>query len=278
MVRNSDLVYGVVGDSDSTVGSSKVGIRRDQWAVAGVPLTVVEEVHEYDRLTLRFRVTDAERSSYVEPLKAGQGKIDVIDEGDGGFSVYSRTTEDNRWELQPPSSRVDPPLQQTATYFVEDVQEAAIDRDIGSWTAEVTFTPDADREPPSGGTLSESRASDQWSFAFRSSTITTKRVRAEIRRGSAADTGSAELELLLDLDQTRVVLEEPTNLAAVRTRQVPDGPNVQEDNAPNDENTVTVTTPDNESPIEDGDYAVGGWEATWLNDAAYRVRLELGKK
>lgn len=124
--------------------------------------------------------------------------------------------------------------------------------------------------------LSETRASGDWSFDLRGQTIATPRVTTDIgQETSSPSAGATRLRAVFDADQAEVWFQAASKLGAATVQQVSGGPNVVTDPT-NGTTTVTVTTPDDAQPVPDGDYVIRDWQAEWAADE-YIVKMTLYK-
>jgi len=242
------------------------------WQIDGDGITsITEEVRTWDSLKLTFRTDASVVTSTLRALDGEAGKVDVLEASDGGYIAVDRADGGNTYTLVPPITRL--PLRVEGDFHVDEYDEEVVDQQGDRYDVSLTFVPDADRETSNG--LSETAATGEWLFTFDTGSIATAKVSAEDLAGiGKGGTTGKRLSLLLDKEQATVIEESASKQAAVRTREVPDGSNVSEDNSAGDENTVTVTSPDTDT-FADGDYVVQEWETTMLNDDFQRVRLTL---
>lgn len=245
----------------------------DHWLLDGVPIAShVSEIRDWQTLQLTWRVSAATLDTHLKPLKATAGKFETVSLADGAFSTLDRAPTGGIYTLTPPPAR-DPPRTER-DYVIGQYDQRPLDQSIASHEVSVTFVA-TDARDPDGTAVDETRASDEWGFQFRAAQIATTRVQADVTEGTETSAPIVELTLVLDASQTKTLEESVTHLEAVTVREVPDGPNTVDDDAPNDENSVVITTPDSHDPISDGEYAVLDWQTEWLSSRGYRVNLTL---
>lgn len=278
----------VTGSGTVTVGvdapiEMAVAVPADQaigypfWAIDDTPIDEhVSEIRDWQTLGLVFRVDSTTLSNELTPLKDTAEKHEVVPASDGSFSTLDRASTDGIYTLTPPVGR-DPPREER-DYLVESYRQRQLDQAGTSHEVDLSFVAKSNRDPD-GTATDELRASDEWAFDFRSAQVATTRVTPDVGEGTNTAAETVDLTLLLDATQTKVLEESLTRLAAVSTREVPDGTNTVDDDsdAPAGANTFTVTTPDGESPIPDGNYVAMDWSTDWQSDRLFRVDLTMGK-
>lgn len=262
LVMAESYVSSIQTDADESVPNWRVGARQVS--------TLVEEARTWQELNLSFRASEATTRDVLRPMDAESGKLSVVADADGGYTTIDRAGGSNTYTLRPPTAR-DPP-RRGDDYLVKEYEEEMADQQGGIYR--VTLRMVADEERNTTSSLSESASGSQWEFAFHTGTIATKRVHQEIQGAASKGKTGKQLTLTLTPEQVKVLEESASHLNAVRIREVPDGPNLAEDNTSNDRNTVTVTSPDPDV-FASGDYRVSEWETSWRNEDFYRVALRL---
>lgn len=241
------------------------------WRVGGLQLReLLNETRTWETLTLEFRSNRDHVLSRLRPLDTDAGKLELLERSDGGFVAVDRVDGSNTFEVAPPTGRIPPRI--AGDYLVDEYNEEIVDQQGNEYRVTVSLIPDEDRNTNSGYT--ETAGAGEWEFDFYTGTIATTRVHSELGTSGGSGTKSKRLTLILDADQVQVLEESASFLNAVRTREVPDGENVSEDNSPGDRNTVTVASPD-EDVLESGDYVVQEWKSEMQNDRFQRVSLTL---
>lgn len=274
---HAGFTYG--GATGASYGEASGGVwspGSEHWTVGGAFITgLTEERRDWQDLSLTWQVDEATLEADLSPLQVTAEKFETILKADGSFSSLDRSASGGTVTLEPPVDR-DPP-RQARDYLVAAFSQQPLDRNVGEFNVDVELRALENREPD-GNTPDEQAFQDDWRFVFRSAAIATKRVSTEILQGTESNADRVQLTLILDPTQMKALEESLTRLAAASIREVPDGSNTADDDSasPADANTVTVTTPDGQDPIREGDWVALQWQSEWISAEAYRVQLVLG--
>lgn len=249
------------------------------WIINGRQVQeLIKEVRTWNSMTLTFRSNKNTVKNRLRPLFDRPGKVNVVEEIDGGFNTVNRGGAGNELSTKAPFGRGK--ARPVDTWFVADYSEEVVGRDGTSWEVEVELTPDKEKSYDNEyGTLNqehrESQTSNTWKFAFDYGDVVTRRVTTNVDRTPDGTVTGANVELVLAQDELRRLEESAGKLAATNLREVPDGADLMEDVTPNDRNTVTVTPPDgSEDTITPGEYVISEFE-TEYNRGAYVVTLTI---
>jgi hypothetical protein len=231
-----------------------------------------EETRTWQQLELVFRAEEPLVTERLRPLDQYSGKLDIIDNADGGFLTVDRQDGNNTYYLRPPDDQVPPRLE--GNYLVDEYAEELVDQQGQVYRVTVRFVPESERNTTSD--LAETASAGEWGFRFNTGEFATSRVHQEMQAGASASVRTQTLQLILEPEEVKVLEESASHLNAVRVREVPDGENVVEDNTAENRNTVFVDSP-NEEVFESGDYRVKEWRTNWMNDDFYQITLSLLK-
>jgi len=255
--------------STSTVQSALAGY--SDWVIGGQPInTRTDEITTHNLLTLAFRVSRQTLTNAVRPLKSDEGKVDVLITDDGGFVAIDRANGSNTYDISPPLSRQ--PLRQAGDYLVDRYEESVVEQTGNEWDVELELVPEADRtDSPS---ISQTPATDEFGFDTRYGQIATGSVDAELTGTGEGGVERYELIARLTFDQAHVWRAAFARTDGSRIKEIPDAPNVARDETDDDANTLTLTSPDQDT-ISDGSYVVLDWESERLNDAYQQITFTL---
>ena len=249
------------------------------WIINGLQVQeLVEEVRTWDSMTLTFRSDKKTVKDRLRPLFDRPGKVDVVEEIDGGFRAVNRAGPSNQLTTQAPFGRGE--VRPIDTWYVAGYSEEVVGRDGSSWEVEVEMTPDKEKAYDNEyGTLdskhTESQTQNRWKFAFDYGDIVTRRVTTNVERAPDGTVVGADIELVLEQDELRRLEESAGKLAATNLREVPDGADLMEDVTADDRNTVTITPPTgSEETLAGGEYVIDEFE-TVFNRGAYVVTLTI---
>jgi len=261
------------GDAIKDIDGRTVKARREiiglqsQWQIDGTPVrTVTAEVKENDVLSLTLRVERSVFEQTIRPLKSDEGKVNTLTTDDGGYVAIDRADGDNTYNITPHIDRYS--LRRKGIYHVARYEERVIEQTGDEWDVELELTPDADRtDAPS---ISQTPASDEFGLATRYGEIATDSVDAQLEGTGQQGVERIELTTRLTFDQAHVFEAALSRIGGTRIKEVPDATNTARDETDDDANTLTITSPDQDT-ISDGDYAVLEWESERLNDAYQQV-------
>lgn len=249
------------------------------WIINGLQVQeLVEEVRTWNSMTLTFRSDKTTVKDRLRPLFDRPGKVDVVDEIDGGFRAVNRAGPSNQLDTQAPFGRGE--ARPVDSWYVNGYSEEVVGRDGTSWEVEVELTPEKEKAHDNEyGTLDEEyreeRTGDRWKFAFEYGDIVTRRVTTELERSPEGTVVGAEIQLVLTQDELCRLEESAGKLAATNLREIPDGADLMEDVTADDRNTVAVTPPDgSEETLAPGAYVISEFETTY-NRGAYVVALSI---
>jgi len=246
----------------------------DAWIIAGgFPGTLTEEIRTWTELTLTFRV-DQTGVDLLKPLDSNAGKLEIVERPDGSFRAVDRSNgKQNTTYFAPPKSRAS--LRYIRDYLVDEYQQRTVDQQGQQYEVTVTLVATAAKEPQ-GSYGSDVRSSGEWLFEFDAGSFATKRVAAELSQQGKDGVEGPSMELTLTNEQAQILEESAGRQGGVTVHEVPDGPNVVEDNSPGEGNTVAVTVPDSAGDaISSGEYIVREWESSRENDEWQTVQLSL---
>jgi len=245
------------------------------WAIGGrmVP-EFVDEIRDWQRLTLVFRTPIDIVRDVLRPLDANAGSLSLVERADGSFKVTDRAGGSNTFDVEPPFGRED--VRPVRVWHVGEYEDEVIDQDGERYeaTLELTASESKSLQEQYDDIDQTEVASDEWLFDFNVGSFATRRVRHDIGKEGTDGVETTMLTLELEPRQVRILEENASKQAAVTIREVPDGSNFVSDAAA--ENTLSLTVPNNVGDgISSGDFAVMDWETEWLNDAFYEVSLEI---
>lgn len=122
-------------------------------------------------------------------------------------------------------------------------------------------------------------ASEAWELEFAEGTVTTTRIDSDVEKGGKTADGASAVSFVLERDEAIIVEESLNRLAAVRVREVPDGPNIPEDANSDDRNTIQVVEPDDLERSEEfllqRTYVVTEYETELINNEFFQITLSL---
>lgn len=258
------------------------------WKVDGAGVTRrTREVATHRTLTLGFRVTTALLTSTLRPLKANEGKVDVLRTDDGGHSAVDRANGANTFTLDPPERRK--PLRQAADYHVARYEESLISEAVDEWQVELELVRSENRtdsetnsEALSGGAtfdwvFDQAFGPSVWGFDTANGSISTESVDAEFLGTGADGVKRFELQMRLTSDQAHHWETEFDRLGGVRIQPIPDAANKAVDDTGGDANTMTVSPPTTGSEVPSGEYVVLSWSSTRINEAFQGVTAEIAE-
>lgn len=273
--------------NDALLGSVRVGTFRVGFGPVRTLMTwelgtdgelgvLVEEVRDFETLTLVLRSDEEITEERLNPLSSHAGDVEATPRANGGFSAEDRAGGENTYTLHPPSAREN--VRTENTWHVDQYDQTPVDQASKQYEVTVRLTASENKDPTTDYPDQEP-ADGEWLFEAHNGAIATSRVLADVRgRGEGVGEGDDKtLRLILTPLQTRIMEENASQLNAVVSRNVPDGTGYSQDNSPNQRNTLTVTAPsnDHERLLKSGDYAVEAWATEWLNDDFYEVELDL---
>lgn len=283
-VRLADVIAETTGEGIVTLATVEAaqGIRfLSDWAVYPGPKiieTVNEEVRTFRELTLTWILSREDLVDVLRPEIDDAGSLELVDRIDGGFDVVTRG-ENNDIRLEAPTDHSE--VRPIKDWFVQEFEEEPLGTDAERWKAEVVVSPDKEKAYDNEyGTLSsapsKTRSSGQWLFEFAFGDVATRRVTSDVTKAPDGSVDTAELDLVLEPEEVRVIEESLSKLAATSFVGVPDGSGYIEDNSDGQRNTVTLTVPNAATDtVESGDYVVTEWETTWTRNRAHKVSLVL---
>lgn len=219
--------------------------------------------------------------STLQQFDVDSGKVEDHVTRNGQFFAQDLASGDNTFTLIPPSQRDD--LRKVREYCVDTYNETVIDQQADKYEINITFIP---KRPKffTSVLLDETRASDEWGFEFPdegqgTKTVATQRVSSDVTTSSKGSVTSVELSMFLTTDQAQVFEEYLCRgIEATRTRVVPDGTDVTEDNTSSNTNTIALTVPQSNSAVPDDDYVAREYTTEWINDGYHRVSVKLDRK
>lgn len=235
--------------------------------------TLTEEVATYRRLVLTFRLQTSVLTGRARNAKTDENRIDVLPTDSGGFTALDRAGGANTFEITAPERRQ--PLRQSGTYHVARYEEDLVSADLGEWDLTVEFVRDAHRQDTPS--ISQSRGADEWGLQTRYGTVATDRVDAQFLGTGRDGVERFSLATRVTMAQAHALEAAFARLDGTRIRQIAEASNRVVDATADSGNTVTVTPPDSDTVVTQGDYVVLGWESTRLNDAFQSMELEVAK-
>ncbi|QCC57372.1 hypothetical protein [Natrinema thermotolerans] len=245
------------------------------WWIAGHMIPeLVDEIRDWQRLTLVFRSELSVVRDGLRPLNANAGSLSVLERADGSFRATDRAGGDNTIDVEPPFRRRD--HRPVRTWHVEEYEEEVIDQDGERYeaTLELTASESKTLQEQYDDIADSEVGSEEWLFDFETGSFVTRRVRHNIGKEGSDGVETTMLTLELEPRQVRILEENASKQAAVTVREVPDGSNFVSDAAA--ENTISLSVPDNVGDgISSGQFAIMEWETEWLNDAFYEASLEI---
>lgn len=279
-----------------TLTTPAPGIGGDTWALNSELLGRNQSERSTHRnLTLDQRITTAILAAAARPAKAGQGRVSVLNQDDGGFASVGRANGANTFTLKPPLDRR--PLRKPRTVHVTRYEEDLVSQAVEEWDIELEVVRSADRtDPPSltstggtlgtasgmtlgganGATLGATSGSGQWGFRTRYGQIDTDRVDAEFLGTGRSGVERFEVLARFTFDQAHVWETALAKVDGVRVREIGDGTNRAVDETAGNDNTITVDSP-TPTPVTSGDYIILEWESRRLNEAYQEIRWEMAK-
>jgi len=255
----------------ATITSASLGGTRylDHWAFDGLQVDgLEEEVRTHNSISLTFRTGKDVANRALRPLNENPAKFDLLVYPNGRFEAFDRVDGSNTFSIQAPSPRDE--VRYIETWHVKKYSEEVVDQKGDVLRVQLTLIPTKNKDIQASYST-KSRSTGEWKFSFQNGDILTKRVQSNLAKKSGSPTGDV-LTTVLTAQEVRVLEENTGRQDAVRTREVPDGKDLPEDNTPNSDQTITLEPPNSE-PVEPGEYIVKGWETTYLNDDFYRVSL-----
>jgi hypothetical protein len=242
------------------------------WQIDGTAIpTATSEEATFRTLSFEFRVTTANLTSTLRPLRSDEGKVTVLSYDDGGFTAIDRAQGSNTYTLTPPARRE--PLRQSLDYHVESYEEEMVSQTDEDWNVSVTLIRTENRtDSPS---ISETRAAQEWAFDTQYGQLTTDRVTADVEGTGKDGIDRLDLTMTLTMDQAHVWEAAHNRQFATGVDELYDSSNDPDDDTGGTQ-TVTVTSPNGTpSTITDGDYVVLEWSSKRLNDAYQQLETVL---
>lgn len=246
------------------------------WEADGAELsTLKREVLRPAGLELVFRADSSEVDNDLRPLDSDSGELATHTKPDGSVTSTDLASGNNTYTLTPPDTRTADSLMTARDWLVAEYSERVLNATADGYEVELRFAP-ADSRSIGTGFVDQAPGTDDWEFDAQNGRVSTQRVAAQPETGVQAQTATTQLTLFLTPAQARVIVENCQRVAATRVREVPDGPNVVEDNTTNTTNTLSITPPDT-GIIDTGDYVVRDWSVTWVSDDYHRVELTIAE-
>lgn len=251
------------------------------WAIGPFQIgNTLEEVREYQNLTLELRYENDKVETYVNSLKSKSSKVDTVDVSSGGFRGVDLLTGRAEFEFNSPAQRSD--VRSVDRWLLSDYSETAVNTSASVFDIELELIPVSEKRYDNEfGTFDsepiDSKGSSEWSFNFNYGQIATSRISvgvSEVAEGSADRYG---IETVLTPKETRILEENLGFLNTVVLRTVPDSDDVLDDTSQNSRNTVEITPANTESgTLTSGEYIVETFETEWIG-GAYRIEFEVGQ-
>jgi len=297
------------GDAGATLGGATggtLGTAVDEWQIGTlVAADRIAETATPARLTLTFRVSRADLLSVFRPLKSDEGKYRVFADDSGGYRAVDTAGGANTYRLSPPASRR--PLRRDVDIHIDRYEEELVETTGDEWDVTLELVPAASRSDigrvglpeqvpaveSTGGTLGDAAGFtlggeagatlgtattlplDWWGFESVNGTIATDRVDADVTGVGEGGVDRATLTLKLTFDQAYALETALAQNRGTRVRTIEDGTNRAVDETADGSNTLTITSPD-EDTLPSGEYVVvEPFESTRLNDSWQVVELEI---
>lgn len=236
--------------------------------------TLVEEKAYWNKLMLKFRVTKSTYDAKLAEVEKNAGKASAFVDSKGKFTGRDRSGGDNTYSLSPPLGR-DPP-RRSGDYICSKFKRQQLDRQGDRYMVTTEWLrPESKTLRDESLYINETAGSTEWWFIFDRGEMATSRVSAKIRGKNQAQLTEAELEVVMDIDQTTLFEEHCSRLANVHEVNYPDAKNESIDETPESRNSVYVKPPDTGSAFTEGYYRVSEWTTHWTNDKHYRVKMKL---
>jgi len=252
------------------------------WAIGDGPKVIQsssEEVRTFRELTLTLIVTKEDLKDKIRPEIDDAGKIDIVDNINGGFSVVSRGNGDIR--LVAPTEHND--VRPIENYYIQEYEEGLLDKEGDKWEIELTVTPEKEKAYNNEyGTLdsepSNAQTGSEWLFEFSHGDIATRRVTTDVTKTTEGSVEGADVNMILEPEQVRVLEESASKLGANTVVEVPDGADYAIDESTGTKNTVQITPPSAATEtLKSGQYIITEWETTWLKSRAHSVNMTIKK-
>jgi len=253
-----------------------------EWGIDGEQLrNVTSETATPERLSLTSRVSRPTLRDVVRPLRSDEGKYRVFADDSGGYRAVDTADGNNTFVINAPIGRV--PLRPLADeYHVDRYEEEIVETTGDEWDVTLELVPDATRDDDATITLEEqtpdgsSTLPAEWyGLDSVNGTIATDRVDADVTGVGEGGVDRATLTLKLTFGQAYALETALAQNRGTRVRTIEDGTNRAVDETANGSNTLTITSPD-EDTLPSGEYVVvEPFESTWINNSWQEVELEI---
>jgi len=258
---------------------------------------LVDEIRTYDSMELTVRVDKGTLEDVIRPLAVGAGKVQVVPDTGGGFTIVGRGSGDFL-ALNPPTDRKD--VRPVDTWKVQNIEEEVVGKSGQEFEVTLEVVPEKEKAFDNEyGTLGSPLTKDyegqqflgdfalgaddvgaddagDWYFEFEQGDIITKRVTMDVQREPSNALSGIELTFLAEPEEVRVMEESISKLEALDKQNVPDGENLVKDNSSDQRNIVSITPPlDARGTLAVGDYYVEAWETEYLQAGAYQITMTI---